>query len=132
MFKKSKIRDEFDEVFKSGNQKKIKQMLDEHPWLLNEVSEEMNEEIKHEEEVIAAVGVMEDELAKPAPLDEIVFCLKADFDIKTSEEEVQNILKKIEQLNLVQHKDDGWILTKEGGEMCDNYLNKQLNEFKLQ
>jgi hypothetical protein len=132
MFKKSKIREEFDEVFKSGDQGRIKQMLDEHPWLLNEVSEEMNQKIKHEEEVIAAVGVMEDELAKPAPLTEIVFCLKVDFDIKNTEEEVKQILQKIEQLDLVQKKDEGWTLTNKGGEMCDAYLNKQLKEFKLQ
>ncbi|TFF99178.1 MAG: hypothetical protein EU541_05605 [Promethearchaeota archaeon] len=132
MFKKSKIRDEFDEVFKSGDQKRIKQMLEEHPWLLNEVSEELNQEIQHEEEVIAAVGVMEDELAKPAPLNDIVFCLKVDFNIKKTEEEVQEILQKIEQLNMVQKKDDGWALTKEGGEVCDTYLNKQIDEFKLQ
>jgi len=132
MFKKSKIREEFDEVFKSGNQKQIKQMLEEHPWLLNEVSEEMNQEIKHEEEVIAAVGVMEDELTKPAPLNEIVFCLKVDFNIKKSKEEVQEILRKIEQLNLVEKKGEGWTLTNEGEEMCDTYLNKQIKEFKLQ
>jgi predicted transcriptional regulator len=131
MFKKKKIREEFDEVFKSGDQKKIKQMLEENPWLLEEVSEEMNEEMEDEEEIIAAVGVMEDELGKPPTMNDILFCLKTDFEINHSEEEITGLLANIEKLDLIQKQGDGWILSKEGENICDSYLNEHLGDLEL-
>jgi hypothetical protein len=131
MFKKKKIREDFDKVFKSGDQKKIKQMLEENPWLLEEVSEEIDGEIEDEEEIIAAIGVMEDELGKPVSIEDILFCLKADFDIKQSEERIKEMLENIEKLNLIEKKKEGWILKAEGEKICDDFLNKHLGELKL-
>ncbi|TXT54970.1 MAG: hypothetical protein BAJALOKI1v1_2110003 [Promethearchaeota archaeon] len=131
MVKKKKIREEFDKVFKSGDQKKIKQMLEENPWLLEEVSEEIEEEMHDEEEIVGAIGVMEDELGKPVSMNDILFCLKTDFNIKQSEEKAKEILDNIEKLGLVEQKDEGWILTKKGGQVCDDFLNKNIGELEL-
>jgi hypothetical protein len=131
MFKKRKIRDKFDKVFKSGNEDEIKAMLDEHPWLLEEVSEEMDDIMDEQRIVIAATGVMEDELGGRVPIDEIVFSLRVDFDIKKSEEEVRKILKGVENLGLVKQEGNGWILTSEGSRVCDDFLNRNLEEIEL-
>ena len=36
MAKKKKIREDFDVIFASGNEKAIKEMLDKYPWLLDD------------------------------------------------------------------------------------------------
>jgi len=79
MAKKKKIREEFNEIFKSGDEKKIKKMLEKNPWLLDEVSTEMDEVMEEQQYTVAALGVMEDELGGPVPIDEIVFSLRVDF-----------------------------------------------------
>ncbi|MFO8019935.1 MAG: hypothetical protein R6U96_15025 [Promethearchaeia archaeon] len=131
MFKKRKIRDKFDKVFKSGDEEKIKAMLDENPWLLDEVSEEMDDMMGEQRQTIAALGVMEDELGGKVPIDEIVFSLRVDFDIKKTEEEVLEILNSVENLGMVKREGNGWILTSEGGKVCDDFLNKNLEEIEL-
>ncbi|MHA1294682.1 MAG: hypothetical protein ACTSQJ_18755 [Promethearchaeota archaeon] len=131
MFKKKKIREDFDAVFKSGDEAAIKRMLDEYPWLLDEVSSEMDEIMTDQRQVIAALGVMEDELGGAVPIDEIVFSLRVDFSIRKTEEEVQDILNNIENLGLVKRESNGWILTGEGGRVCDEYLNKNLEDIEI-
>jgi len=112
MVNKKKIRAEFNEIFVSGNEKGIKKMLDKFPWLLTEVSGELEGAIGEQQQIIAALGVMEDELGRPVPLDEILFSLRIDFNIRKSEEEV-------------------WTLTIEGEKVCDDYLNKILGKIEL-
>ncbi|TFG01601.1 MAG: hypothetical protein EU542_06675 [Promethearchaeota archaeon] len=129
MAKKKKIREEFDAVFKSGNEKAIKKMLDKYPWLLSEVSSEMEKDMGDQQQVVAALGVMEDELGSAVPVDEIIFSLKLDFNIRLDDEEVLEILKKVEELGLVKRNTDGWTLTREGGRICDEFLNKNLNNY---
>ncbi|MFX0057627.1 MAG: hypothetical protein ACFE85_16380 [Candidatus Hodarchaeota archaeon] len=131
MAKKKKIREEFDEIFKSGDEKKIKKMLEKNPWLLDEVSTEMDEVMVEQQQIIAALGVMEDELGGPVPLDEIVFSLRVDFNIRKAEEEVREGLKNVEKLGLVKRHDKGWMLTNEGGKVCDDYLNKSLERVEF-
>ena len=126
MFKKSKIRSEFDAIFKSGDEAAIKRMLDEYPWLLDEVSSEMNEIMTDQRQVIAALGVMEDELGAAVPVDEIVFSLRVDFNIRKTDDEVNIILNGVENLGLVKREFNGWVLTSEGGRVCDDYLNRNL------
>ena len=41
MVNKKKIREQFKEIFASGNEKGIKKMLDKFPWLLDEQSNKM-------------------------------------------------------------------------------------------
>ncbi|TFF94930.1 MAG: hypothetical protein EU543_00045 [Promethearchaeota archaeon] len=131
MFKKKKIREAFDEIFKSGNEKKIKEMLEDYPWLLEEVSHEMNEVMVEEQQIIAALGVMEDELGGPTPIKDIILSLKVDFDIEKPEEEVVSTLQNLAKLDLVQKNTDGWSLTEEGGRICDDYLNNALEDFEV-
>jgi hypothetical protein len=131
MAKKKKIREEFNEIFKSGDEKKIKKMLEKNPWLLDEVSTEMDEVMEEQQYTVAALGVMEDELGGPVPIDEIVFSLRVDFNINKSEEEIEANLINVKKLGLVKKENNGWILTNEGGKVCDDYLNKNLEKIGL-
>ena len=131
MVNKKKIREEFDRIFESGNESAIKMMLDKFPWLLDEVSNKMKGAIGDQQQIIAALGVMEDELGRPVPIDEIVFSLRIDFNIRKTEEEVHNILQSTEELNLAKKDSNGWTLTVEGEKVCDNYLNKNLGEIEF-
>ena len=131
MVNKKKIREEFDKIFADGNENAIKMMLDKFPWLLDEVSNKMEGAIGEQQQIIAALGVMEDEMGGPVPLDEIVFCLRIDFNIKKTEDEVLEILRSTEELNLARVDSNGWSLTIEGEKVCDNYLNKNLGEIDL-
>ena len=131
MVNKKKIREEFNEMFASGNEKGIKKILDKFPWLLDEVSNKMEGAIGEQQQIIAALGVMEDELGRPVPLDEILFSLRIDFNIRKSEEEVHEILRSSEDLRLVKKDSNGWTLTIEGEKVCDDYLNKTLGKIEL-
>lgn len=128
---KKKIREEFDKLFKKGDEKAIKKMLDKNPWLLDEVSHSMGAGMVEQNQIIAALGVMEDELGGPVPIDEIVFSLRVDFNIRKSDDEVLSILTGVENLNLVKRDANGWSLTNEGGRICDDYLNKNLGKFEI-
>jgi hypothetical protein len=131
MAKKKKIREEFDALFKKGDEKAIKKMLDKNPWLLGEVSLSMGAGLAEQNQIIAALGVMEDELGGPVPIDEIAFSLRVDFNIRKSEDEIHSILASVENLNLVKRDANGWSLTSEGGKICDDYLNKNLGKFEI-
>ena len=128
---KKKIREEFDKLFKKGDEKAIKKMLDKNPWLLDEVSHSMDAGMVEQSQVIAALGVMEDELGSAVPIDEIVFSLRIDFNVRKSEDDVLSILTSVEDLNLVKRDANGWSLTNEGGRICDDYLNKNLGKLDL-
>ena len=124
MFKKKKIREEFDELFKSGNEKKIKAMLEENPWLLNEWEGKMDENVAEQSIAVAALGVMIDEAGgDPASLDDVLFSLRVDFKHKKEEEEVKTLLNDAETLGYCKPSQGGWSLTAEGERVCDNYLN---------
>ena len=131
MAKKKKIREDFDILFQKGDEKAIKKMLDKNPWLLDEVSHSMDAGMAEQNQIIAALGVMEDDLGGPVPLDESLFSLRVDFNIRKSEDEVHTILTSVEKLNLVKRDANGWSLTNEGGKICDDYLNKNLGKFDI-
>ncbi|MHA1257429.1 MAG: hypothetical protein ACTSPS_17705 [Promethearchaeota archaeon] len=131
MAKKKKIREEFSTIFKTGNEDAIKEMLDKYPWLLSEVSSEMDSRMSEQNQIVAAIGVMEDELGGPASMDDIMLSLNADFNIRKSKEELQPLILNNEDLNLIKKEGNGWILTDEGGRVCDAFLNKNLKEFEL-
>jgi len=128
---KKKIREEFDKVFKKGDEKAIKKMLDRNPWLQDEVSSSMDAGMTEQNQIIAALGVMEDELGGAVPIDKIVFSLRVDFNIRKGETDVLDILRSVENLSLVKRDSNGWTLTNEGGKICDEFLNKKLGKFEL-
>jgi len=131
MAKKKKIREDFSTIFKTGNEDAIKEMLDKYPWLLSEVSSEMDNTMAEQNQIVAVIGVMEDELGGPASMDDIMLSLNADFNIRKTKEQVQNLILNIEDLNLIKKEGNGWILTNEGGRVCDAFLNKNLKDFEL-
>jgi len=131
MAKKKKIREEFSTIFKTGNEDAIKEMLDKYPWLLSEVSSEMDSRMFEQNQIVAAIGVMEDELGGPASMDDIMLSLNADFNIRKSKEELQPLILNNEDLNLVKKEGNGWILTDEGGRVCDAFLNKNLKDIEF-
>ena len=100
-------------------------------WILRDISGTGRRQIGDQQQIIAALGVMEDELGRPVPIDEIVFSLRIDFNIRKTEEEVHNILQSAEELNLAKKDSNGWTLTVEGEKVCDNYLNKNLGEIEF-
>ena len=124
MAKKKKIREEFEVVFKAGDDKAIKKMLAENPWLLEELSQEMDSIMREEDLIAAAVGVMEDDLNQPISLEQILLCLKEDFNTSKKMDEVRRLIHSIEKLNLVKKVGEGWVLTDEGGDACDEYIKK--------
>ncbi|TFG02351.1 MAG: hypothetical protein EU542_05210 [Promethearchaeota archaeon] len=128
MGRKKKIREEFEAVFQAGNEKKIKEMLDENPWLLDEVSSAMDENMLNQHQVIAALGVMEDDLGGPVMINDILTSLNLDFHIEQSEDKIKKILDDVLGLGLVKRESSGWVLTKEGGRICDDYLNRHLKD----
>jgi hypothetical protein len=128
---KKKIREQFDLVYANGNEQEIKKMLTKNPWLRNEMQTSMDASMTKQNQVLVALGVMEDELGGSVPLDEIVFSLRVDFNIRKDEAEVHQILGVIENLNLVKREANGWGLTREGGKICDEFLNKNLGKFEL-
>jgi len=131
MGKKKKIREDFEAIFKTGDEKAIKMYLENYPWLLNEVSSEMDEAMLEQHQIIAAIGVMEDELGGAVSLNDINRCLKEDLNIRKIEQDIQKILNNIEDLKLVEKKSNGWILTSEGERICDVYLNKNLEDLEF-
>ncbi|MFX0021749.1 MAG: hypothetical protein ACFE9S_05450 [Candidatus Hermodarchaeota archaeon] len=131
MAKKKKIREEFDILFEKGDEKAIKIMLEENPWLLDEVSHSMDAGMAEQNQIIAALGVMEDELGGSVPIDEIVFSLRVDFGVRKTDDEVHSVLASVEKLNLVKRDTSGWSLTSEGGKICDDYLNRNLGKFEI-
>ena len=131
MGKKKKIREEFQAIFTKGDEKAIKKMLKKNPWLLDEMSNTMDAGMVEQNQIIAALGVMEDELGGPVPIDEIVFSLRVDFNIRKEDSRVHEILKNVENLNLVKREANGWSLTSEGGKICDDYLNRSLGKLEL-
>ena len=131
MGKKKKIREDFDLIFQTGDEKAIKEYLEKYPWLLDEVSSSMDDTMSEQHQIIAAIGVMEDELNEAVPFNEIKHCLREDFSISKADEEIQKILYDIENLHLVEKQPNGWILTNEGEKICDVFLNKNLDDLEL-
>jgi hypothetical protein len=128
---KKKIREQFDAVYQKGDEQAIKKMLQSNPWLGDEMKSSMDASMTKQNQILVALGVMEDELGGAVPIDEIVFSLRVDFNIRKDEAEVHQILGSIENLNLVKRAANGWNLTKEGGKICDEFLNKNLGKFEL-
>jgi hypothetical protein len=124
VLKKKKIREEFQQYFKSGNEAMIKKMLLDHLWLLEEWENKMDTNVEEQSLIIAALGVMNDENGgNPVPLKDIIYCLRADFKNKKEETEVSEVLTACEGLGYCEKKENGWILTQEGEKICDDYLN---------
>ena len=124
MFGKSKIRAEFDNAFKSGDEARMQKLLGEHPWLLAEWEAKTEGGGSAEQQIIlAALGVMGDELSGPAPVDEISYSLRVDFKKKMDDGTIISLLQEAQSVGYCRQVQGGWKLTPEGGKVADNYLN---------
>ena len=124
---KKKIREQFEEYFRSGNETMIKKMLEENPWLLHEQQAKMDANLEKQSLILSALGVMNDENGgKSAKIDDILLCLRTDFKQKKNKDLVINILEDAETMRYCRKLHDGWILTSEGERICDNYLNSHI------
>ena len=124
VLKKKKIREEFQQYFKNGNEAMIKKMLLDHLWLLEEWEDKMDTNVHDQSLIIAALGVMNDENGgKAVPIEDVLHCLRADFNEKKDESFVSNLLSECETLGYCEKNPNGWILTQEGEKICDDYLN---------
>jgi hypothetical protein len=123
MFGKSKIRKDFELAYKAGNEAQMQALMETNPWLVAEWESKMDQSQGVQQVVIAALGVMEDEIGGPAPMDEISFSLRVDFKNKMDDTELSNLLAEAEELGNLQRVQGGWQLTSEGAKIADNYLN---------
>ncbi len=74
-------------------------------------------------DVLAALGVIEDEfLSKPAPLDEINFCLRVDLKIKMKDHTLIAVLNQALIRGFAEKVTGGYNLTEQGGQVVDEYL----------
>jgi len=64
--------------------------------------------------VLAALGVMEDEFCGGAPIDEIHFCLRVDFKRKMKDTQLITFLQDATGQGLCVKNDKGWVLTPSG------------------
>ena len=128
MAKKKTIRQQFDNFFKSGNERMIKKMLSDHPWLLHEQQNKMDDNMRTTGLVISSLGVMNDENGgKPVSVDDVIFSLRMDFkQSKKGLENVKNVLEDAETMGYCISNNTGWMLTLEGERICDNYLNSHI------
>lgn len=131
MVNKKQIRDEYNAVFIKGSKKAIKKYLKKYPWLMDEDAEVIDKSSSEQYQVIAALGVMEDDLGSSVPLSEIVYCLRDDFNTNKSDERVSNILNELRDLGWVEIEGNNWIMTSKGGTICDAFLNNDLGEITL-
>lgn len=122
---KKKIREEFDKFFKSGNELKIKEMLEMYPWLLQEQQQKIDENLEFQNLILAALGVMNDENGgKPSSIEDVILCLKTDFKYsKVDKSKVETVLNDADTLGYCTKDSEGWTLTVQGERICDNYLN---------
>ncbi|GAB4331314.1 MAG: hypothetical protein Kow0069_38940 [Promethearchaeota archaeon] len=127
MLNMTEIRRLFRTYFEQGNEEKVQELLEVYPWLRDEWQGATDARVEAQRVLIAAVGVIEDELAGPAPIDEIVYCLRRDFGSQRSEEEVALMLNYARDLGYVVQAGTGWSLTAEGNRICNNYLNSHLD-----
>ncbi len=127
MFKKRRIKKELDIALAEGDDAKVELLLKENPWLQDYVDENEDTDV-NSKRVCAAIGVMEDELGTPVPLDEILYSLENDFIGKSTRSQLESICIELETKGYIKSQDNGYTLTVEGGRICDKYLNKQFHD----
>lgn len=128
LWKKRRIKKDFDTAVAEGNDAKIEQLVKDNPWLQDYVDDNGDDTDVNVKRVCAAIGIMEDELSTPATFDDIVTSLAQDFKVNMSQSQVEGICLDLENKGYIKAQDAGYVLTVEGGRICDNYLNKQAGD----
>ncbi|MEX2680525.1 MAG: hypothetical protein Q6373_002925 [Candidatus Sigynarchaeota archaeon] len=128
LWKKRRIKKDFDTAVAEGNDAKIEQLVKDNPWLQDYVDENGDETDVNVKRICAAIGIMEDERSAPATIDDIIESLRQDFNVNMSPAQVESVCMDLENKGYIKAQDAGYVLTVEGGRICDNYLNKQSSE----
>ena len=75
--------------------------------------------------VLAALGVMSDEFCGPVPVDEIVFCLRVDFNFKSKDSQILSFLSQASSsMGYTSYSSSGWSLTSNGATYVDEFFEK--------
>lgn len=128
MFKKRRIKKDFDTAVAEGNDARIEQLVKENPWLQDYVDDSGDDNDVNVKRVCAAIGIVEDETSAPAVINDVVGSLAQDFKVNMSASQVETICVDLENKGYIKAQDAGYVLTVEGGRICDNYLNKHAGE----
>lgn len=125
VFKKKRVKKDFDAAIAEGDDARVQALLRENPWL-QEYSEEEEDGTDATIRIIcAAIGIMEDELQSPVPIDEILYSLEMDFNTAMERSQLEDSIMDLETKGYLKSEPQGLVLTVEGGRVCDNYLNKE-------
>ncbi|MHA1143666.1 MAG: hypothetical protein ACTSRW_02945 [Candidatus Helarchaeota archaeon] len=124
MMKKGQAKDAIKKAIKANDLDKINQLMLEYPFLTQEFNLNLYPDLELERAVIAGVGIMEDELAGPVRVEDVVKSVIIDFRKDINEFELFSILDKLERQGFIQKRGIGWVLTTKGAEICDQTLNK--------
>ena len=82
---------------------------------------------KIEYAVLAALGVIEDDIGEPVSIDEILLSLRADIKIKLNVSKIAGILQKLEKEGYVKNNQNKFSLLESGGQIVDTFLESQNN-----
>ncbi len=80
---------------------------------------------KIEYAVLAALGVIEDDIQESVSIDEILLSLRADIKIKLNVSKIAGILQKLEKDGYVKNNQNKYSLTEKSQEMVDDFLEAQ-------
>ena len=125
MMKKKKVKELLKKAIKVDDLEQINKLILEYPSMIEEVQElNLYPELEVEKAVIAGVGVMEDELAGPVRVEDVVKSVIVDFRKSINEIELFSMLDKLERQGFIHKQGIGWVLTVEGSEVCDQTLTQ--------
>ena len=82
---------------------------------------------KIEYAVLAALGVIEDDIGEPVNIDEIALSLRSDIKIKLNVSKIAGLLQKLEKDGYVKNNQNKYSLTNNGGDIVDTFLETQNN-----
>lgn len=123
--KKGQAKSAMNKAIKTNDLDKINQLMLEYPYLTEEFdSLNLYPNIDLDRSVVAGVGIMEDELAGPVRVEDVVKSVIVDFRKNVNEIELFSILDKLERQGFIQKRGIGWVLTAQGAEICDQTLNE--------
>ena len=80
---------------------------------------------KIEYAVLAALGVIEDDIGEPVNIDEIALSLRSDIKIKLNVSKIASLLQKLEKDGYVKNNQNKYSLTSKSQIIVDNFLESQ-------
>ncbi|MHA1300598.1 MAG: hypothetical protein ACTSO9_14370 [Candidatus Helarchaeota archaeon] len=123
--KKKKVKDLMKKAIKADDLEQVNKLLLEYPSMIEEFTDlNLYPGLELEKAVIAGVGVMEDELAGPVRVEDVVKSVIVKLNKNINEIELFSILDRLERQGFIHKQGIGWVLTVEGSEVCDQTLSE--------